>query len=246
MRLGLNTIPGQMGVAAAFALILATFLVPGSDKGDPTLGSLLIVASTAGVAAIKAAESLDRPPVDRGRATSRRLSTTVLMSGGAAAWIVGLSDLAFLLTYDVFVGGRSFSSPSGRPVHGSIEPVGLIAGGIAALAVCYLTRRALGRSLPARGRILRWPAPIAIVALLLGANLTLRRVIDRHGKAAHHDVMASLHGGESSVPPMPPRTTGFHPCPELADYHVRMRRKWERAAARPWLSVEPDPPPPDP
>jgi hypothetical protein len=32
--------------------------------------------------------------------------------------------------------------------------------------------------------------------------------------------------------------------PELAIYHSRMRRKWERAAARPWVSVEPDPPPP--
>jgi hypothetical protein len=32
--------------------------------------------------------------------------------------------------------------------------------------------------------------------------------------------------------------------PELASYHSRMRQKWEHAAARPWLSVEPDPPPP--
>ena len=245
MRLGLNTIPGLMAVAAVLALILATFLVPGSDRGDPTLGLLLIVASTACVAAIKAAESLDRPPADRERATFRRLSTTVLMCGGAAALIVGLSDLAFLLTYDMVVGGRSFSSMSGRPVHGSIEPLALIAGGIAAFAVCCLARQALGRSLPARGRIFRWLAPFAIVTLMLGANLTLRRVIDRLDRAAHHDDMASLHGGESRVP-APPSTTGFRRRPELANYHVRMRRKWERAAARPWLSVEPDPPLPAP
>jgi hypothetical protein len=29
--------------------------------------------------------------------------------------------------------------------------------------------------------------------------------------------------------------------PVMAAYHARMRAKWERAAARPWLSVEPDP-----
>lgn len=33
---------------------------------------------------------------------------------------------------------------------------------------------------------------------------------------------------------------------ELAEYHATLKRKYLRAAARPWLSVEPDPPPPDP
>jgi hypothetical protein len=30
----------------------------------------------------------------------------------------------------------------------------------------------------------------------------------------------------------------------LIDYYAALRRKYERAAARPWLPVEPDPPPP--
>ncbi len=31
---------------------------------------------------------------------------------------------------------------------------------------------------------------------------------------------------------------------EMADYHEQMRRKYRLAASRPWLSVDPDPPPP--
>jgi hypothetical protein len=31
-----------------------------------------------------------------------------------------------------------------------------------------------------------------------------------------------------------------------ADFHARLRQKYERAASRPWLAVEPDPPPPAP
>jgi hypothetical protein len=32
--------------------------------------------------------------------------------------------------------------------------------------------------------------------------------------------------------------------PELAAYHAEMRRKYENAATRPWLAIEPDPLPP--
>jgi hypothetical protein len=32
---------------------------------------------------------------------------------------------------------------------------------------------------------------------------------------------------------------------ELRGWHVEMRRKYELATSRPWLSVEPDPPPPE-
>jgi hypothetical protein len=34
------------------------------------------------------------------------------------------------------------------------------------------------------------------------------------------------------------------PNAERATYHARMRGKYERAARYPWLTVEPDPPPP--
>jgi hypothetical protein len=32
---------------------------------------------------------------------------------------------------------------------------------------------------------------------------------------------------------------------ELRGWHDKMRRKYELATSRPWLSVEPDPPPPE-
>jgi dsDNA-binding SOS-regulon protein len=31
---------------------------------------------------------------------------------------------------------------------------------------------------------------------------------------------------------------------QAAEYHARMRQKWNRLSAYPWLSAEPDPPPP--
>jgi hypothetical protein len=31
---------------------------------------------------------------------------------------------------------------------------------------------------------------------------------------------------------------------KMIDYHVRLKAKYERAAARPWLPVDPDPSPP--
>ena len=34
-------------------------------------------------------------------------------------------------------------------------------------------------------------------------------------------------------------------CTILAEHNARLRHKWERAAARPWLPVAPDPPPPE-
>ncbi len=35
-------------------------------------------------------------------------------------------------------------------------------------------------------------------------------------------------------------------CRAMARYHDGLRRKWERAASRPWESISPDPPPPLP
>ena len=40
------------------------------------------------------------------------------------------------------------------------------------------------------------------------------------------------------------RRAGDRPyCAERASYYSRLKRKYERAAARPWLPVPPDPPP---
>ena len=44
----------------------------------------------------------------------------------------------------------------------------------------------------------------------------------------------------SIAKPYPPER-----CVKLIPYYEALRRKYERAAAYPWLSIEPDPPPPN-
>ena len=177
--------------------------------------------------------------------TARLKATIVLESVAVAALIVGLADLSFLLAYGLLAGGMPLYSFPPAARHLYLVPAGVIAGGFAALAVCYLSPRAFWRSVPSRARIIRRLLPFAVVALLLGANLALMRIAYRLEQAAKHDVLASLDGAESRVVAAP-FPLGYRPRPDIAAYHVRMRRKWERAAARPWLSVQPDASPPDP
>jgi hypothetical protein len=204
-----------------------------------------VVASTAAVAATRTAKSINRRRKDRVPLTARLQATIILESVAVAALIVGLADLSFLLAYGLLAGGMPLFSfpPAARQPY--LVPAGVIAGGFAALAVCYLSRRAFWRSVPSRGLIIRRLVPFAVVALLLGANLALMRIAYRLEQAAEHDVLASLDGGESSVVAAP-FPLGYRPRPDIATYHVQMRRKWERAAARTWLSVQPDTSPPDP
>jgi len=246
MRLAWNTTLGLMGVTACISVVLSPFLASESDTGDLPLGLSIIVASAVGVAAIRTAESINRSRADGEPVTARLRATIILESGGVAALIVGLADLSFLLAYGFLAGGTPLFSFPPAARHRYLVPEGVMAGGFAGLAVCYLSRRAFWRSAPSRGRNIRWLVPFAVVSLLLGANLTLRRIESRLEQAAQHDVLASLDGGESSVPAAAPMPPGYRPRPEMAAYHVQMRRKWERAAARPWLPVEPDPPPPEP
>lgn len=245
MQFAWATTSGLMAVTACSAVVLAPYLASESDTGNLPLGLILIGASTAGVAAIRAAGSIHRRPTDGEPMTARLRATIILQSVGVAALIVGLADLAFLLGYAFLAGGAPLflSPPAAR--HRYLVPEGVMAGGFAGLAVCYLSRRAFRSSAPNRYRMIRRLVPFAFVSLLLGANLTLRRIEYRLGQAAQHDVLASLDGGESSVSARAPMPPGYRPRPEMAAYHVRMRRKWERAAARPWLPVDPDPLPPE-
>jgi hypothetical protein len=234
-----------MAVTACSAVVLAPYLASESDTGNLPLGLILIVASTVGVAAIRTAESIHRHRTDGEPMTARLRATTILQSVGVAALIVGLADLAFLLGYTLLAGYAPLFSFPPDARHRCLVPAGVMAGGFAGLAVGYLSRRAFWSSAPNRDGMIRRLVPFAVVSLLLGANLTLRRIEYRLQQAAQHDVMASLDGGESSVPAPAPMPPGYRPRPEVAAHHVRMRRKWERAAARPWLSVDPDPPPPE-
>jgi hypothetical protein len=58
---------------------------------------------------------------------------------------------------------------------------------------------------------------------------------------------ARMHAGREG-PQQVKIGAGFYvyslPGPDVAAYHAAMRKKYERAATRPWKSVEPDPPAP--
>ena len=68
-------------------------------------------------------------------------------------------------------------------------------------------------------------------------------------RAQYHAGLEAFHSYEAWAGPVSPGPGG-QPIgltkrrPALAMYHARMRGKWERAAARPWVPVDPDPPPP--
>ncbi len=235
-----------MGVVASAAVVLAAYSAIDRETGNPLLGLVIVVACTAGVAGLRIAEAIDRQRADGEPVTISRKPTAILASCGVAILIVGLADLAFLLGYGFLAGGAPLFSFSPTARHRYIVPDGLMAGAVAGLAVGYLSRWAFRQRIPSRGWIVRRLAPFAVVALLLGAVVTLKRIQDRLEKAGHHDVLASVYGGESSIRAPAPQLPGDHPRPEVAGYHVRMRRKWEQAAARPWLPVDPDPPLPTP
>ena len=91
---------------------------------------------------------------------------------------------------------------------------------------------------------------IALWAVVMGTWRLHRWCAYCIERAEYHGAQEALHRypWPGAIIPAQAGLTGkaSRPRPELADYHFRMRQKWERAAAWPWLSVEPDPPPPSP
>jgi hypothetical protein len=96
---------------------------------------------------------------------------------------------------------------------------------------------------------------VAVVAFFI-AGEQMRRA------AAHYRVQAEYHAlWEASFRREATKWRGVQPwvlgglrgqqardvmlVPEVAEYHARLRRKYEHAARYPWLPVEADPPPPD-
>ncbi len=71
---------------------------------------------------------------------------------------------------------------------------------------------------------------VLFASLLLGAFVMLRRAAHDMRLAAFHERLAHhLHS-----------KTGASEAPKLADHHEKLARQYERAAARPWLSVDPE------
>jgi hypothetical protein len=85
----------------------------------------------------------------------------------------------------------------------------------------------------------RWMIAVAVVAVVLGGIVSPFRVYrtrQRYQSLAINHALAekAWHLANESDPDVL----------KMIDYHARLKAKYERAAARPWLAVEPDPPVP--
>jgi hypothetical protein len=91
-----------------------------------------------------------------------------------------------------------------------------------------------------RFTVRRMMVAVAVVALVLGAVALGVRSGEFRNRARYHEVMAAspLLG----VKPAPPVFDPVRYTPKWSAYHARLKRKYERAARRPWLFVAPDPP----
>jgi hypothetical protein len=97
---------------------------------------------------------------------------------------------------------------------------------------------------PPRFRLRSLLIAVAILATLLGVGVKLRR------DAAQYDRLSRRHSGEAGAWEL--RLAGRVVGPSQArailgraHWHDAMAEKYRRAAARPWLPVAPDPPPPE-
>jgi hypothetical protein len=77
---------------------------------------------------------------------------------------------------------------------------------------------------------------VLIASVLLSGFVMLRR-------AAHFMRLAAVH--EHLAYQLRP-AAGPSTDPKGADHNEKLARMYQRAATRPWLPVEPDPPPPEP
>src|SRR5580704_9650482 len=85
---------------------------------------------------------------------------------------------------------------------------------------------------------------LTLVGIAAAALWVARLVADRQQYlelADSHDMTTQLYSGEIRCCFIL-GTDGEMPI--LADYHSRLKRKYEQAACHPWLPVEPDPPEP--
>jgi hypothetical protein len=96
----------------------------------------------------------------------------------------------------------------------------------------------------------RWIATVVISAALLGLFVEInreRKLASQYRlEARMHSLLESASNGTVFHGTGAAAGTYAHGVanPELAAYHAAMRRKYENAAARPWITIEPDPPPP--
>ena len=96
----------------------------------------------------------------------------------------------------------------------------------------------------------RWlMVAVAVMALVMGAELTRRRWTHRRMMARHYTV--SEHSYRDQAKEIAAEISHGRQDLDLAlerrlwmaDRAAQFRRRWERGAARPWESLRPDPPP---
>ena len=100
---------------------------------------------------------------------------------------------------------------------------------------------------------------VAVAALALAAEATRRRMANLSAayrlRALVHQNKAELAEGNAiesesayrrGQPPDPKYAKWSEGFQRLAEFHCAMMRKYERAASRPWLPIDPDPTPPQP
>jgi len=98
----------------------------------------------------------------------------------------------------------------------------------------------------------RLMALVMLLAFSMGAMVQMRRLrLSYQAQAARHSALerssrriASYAAGLRNVG-LEPRGDGGAALGRRAAYHAAMRQKYERAARYPWLSIAPDPPPPE-
>jgi hypothetical protein len=125
-----------------------------------------------------------------------------------------------------------------------------------AAAVCATTTGTLAMRLP-RMTTRRWMITVAAVAFV-SAGVSLPHRWHLHQQAKAHaaqgefaDEMARLCASQAdflraSDPSTARRLdTSADVYTRRVAYHAQLRERYERAAVYPWLSVEPDPPPPN-
>jgi hypothetical protein len=244
MRTNLNTTMGLMGIVACVSVVIYAYIAVESDTGSVTAGATIVLACI-GAVAVRLTEESNARSLAYGRNVSvAGMSTAFLKPCSLAILIVGLADGAFICTYAFVVGGPPFFLFSADVRARTILPEGMLAGTVVALVVCYLARRGFSGSTPGRTRLICRLCLLAIVAVLMALPAMWQRAQYRWEQARWHDAWAHTYEQES--------TSFFSTAREAraranrAEYHSQMREKWEHGASRPWLSLAPDPPPPDP
>ena len=86
---------------------------------------------------------------------------------------------------------------------------------------------------------------VAVAAVIFGVEALRRRDRAFRERAAYHRAWVRNRGRFFSPIILLPPYDRAYSQDSLKDWHRRMAEKYERAARRPWLPVEPDPPEPD-